>query len=111
LGNLVVESVVVLRLVMYNRVVHNGLVMYYRVVNLGMDGMTGLGDDSVEPVMLVSSVVYLSDGTIGLVKHVVALYGMSVAGFVLLLNVSGVRVVDVIFEGIWFRSLGMLKYV
>jgi hypothetical protein len=54
------------------------LIVTTMVLNLWMDGMTGLCDDSVESTVLVSSVVYLSDGTIGLVYHVVALHSVTV---------------------------------
>jgi hypothetical protein len=67
--------------------------------------MTGLGDDSVESTVLVSSVVYLSDGTIGLVKHVVALHSMTVTALVLFLYVTGVRVVHGVFKGVGLRGL------
>lgn len=55
-------------------------------------------NDRVEAVLLVSSVVYNSDGAIRLVQGVIALHHVAVTGLVLRLNVLGVGVFHFVVE-------------
>lgn len=74
-------------------------------VMLGMGGLADPADDSVEPVVVVSGVVHLTDGSVGLVEAVGSLDHVAVSGFRLVLHVAGVLIVDSIFEVVVRMSL------
>jgi hypothetical protein len=60
---------------------------------LGVVRLAGLVDDGVESVVLVGGVLDGADGAVGVVNGVLALDNVTVAGFPLVLEVSGMRVV------------------
>lgn len=68
----------------------------------GMHSGRGVVYDRVEAVMVVSGVVHLTHGAIGLDQRVAATHGVTVAGLVLRLVVTGVwvghRVCEVVFR-------------
>lgn len=63
--------------------------------------VSGLFYDSVETVVVISSVVHSTDGTIGFGNGVVTLYNISIALFVLGLVVSGMGILNSIAECIF----------
>lgn len=70
-----------------------------------VDSVTGPLDLGVESVMVISSVVDLPGGAVGLLEHVVALHCVPVSGLVLTLYVAGVTVVNTVFERVVSRCL------
>jgi len=62
-------------------------------VMLGVVRLAGLVDDGVESIVLVGGVLDGADGAVGVVNGVLALDNVAVAGFPLVLEVSGMRVV------------------
>lgn len=69
-------------------------------VDGGVVGVTALGDDGVEAVVLVAGVVDLTECAVGLGELVEALDDVAVPGLVLALVVAGVRVVHVVLEAV-----------
>lgn len=65
-----------------------------------MGGRSDLLDYCVESVLVVSGVLHDPDGTVGLHERVSSLDHVSVALFVLLLDVSGVRVMYSVVESV-----------
>lgn len=63
-------------------------------------GVSALGDDGVEAVVLVAGVVDLTECAVGLSHLVEALDDVAVPGLVLALVVAGVRVVHVVLEAV-----------
>lgn len=66
---------------------------------------SGLVDHGVESIVLVGGVVHGADGTIGLHQGVLSLDGVTIAGLVLRLHISGVEVIHAVLESIFGRSL------
>ena len=71
----------------------------------GVDGVTVPLDDGVESVVMVSSVVDLPDGSIGLVQAVGALDLVSLPALLGTLDITGMRIVDFVLVRVVSRSL------
>ena len=67
---------------------------------------SGSVNDSIEAIVLIGSVVDSSDWTIRFDQGVGSLNNISVASFVLWLNITCMVVVDAVFEGILRVGLG-----
>lgn len=92
-----VEGVVVSVSVGRSAVGEDGLSVMGHSVMLRMGCFTDPADDGVESVVVVSGVLDLADGAVGLVEAVGSLDHVSVSRFPLVLHVAGVLVVDSIF--------------
>ena len=82
---------------------HHGLLDDLRVHGVAADG-----DDGVEAVVLVGGVVHGALGAVGLDEGVLALHHVAVADLLLVLDVSGVAVLDAVGElvlgvSLWWR--------
>ena len=68
--------------------------------NLGVNGVTGVGDDSVETVVVIGGVVHSPGGAVGLDQGVFALDDVTVAVLGLALHVTGVGIMHSVLEGV-----------
>ena len=72
---------------------------------LGMGGMSFPMYHSVEPIVLISGVLYPKNGTIGFVKGIFALYDIPISGFMLRLNIAGMMILYAVLELIFGMRL------
>jgi hypothetical protein len=71
----------------------------------GVSCLSGLGDDSVEPVVMVSGIMDSAGCTIRLQQAVVALNFVTNTLLGLLLDVVGMAIINSVFEFVISRSL------
>ena len=72
-----------------------------------MDSFTSFGDDGIETVMVIGSVMYGSNGAIRFMYRVVTFNYIAISSFFLRLDVSSVRIMDAIVELVFRRCLNM----
>lgn len=65
-----------------------------------MNGL-GLVYNSIESVVLVGGVVYSSDGAVWFHQTVLSLDDVAISGLMLVFNVSGVEVLNSVFESVF----------
>lgn len=72
---------------------------------LWVSGVTGVGNLSLEAIVMVSGVMHSAGDAIGLHQRIFAFDDVTVAFLVLVLHVSGVTIMDTILESVMWVSL------